>query len=257
MSRKYPLSVSLIARNESKNLQRCLPTLVGWVAEIVVVINDCTDDTEAVARQFGAQVIKQKWMGYGAQKNISLNACTQPWILCLDCDEVPTPELIQSIQTFIDNDGNGADGASFPRLSFFLGRWIRHGDWYPDYAIRLLRRGQGKWVGGQIHEHLEVATRTTRLSGDLLHYSYPDIEAQLYKTITYTNLFVEHKAQTRTYSGLSAIFRAMWRFFRGYVLRLGFLDGYPGFYVAAASAFATFYRYSRLYERGIVKKAQQ
>lgn len=246
---KLPLSISLIARNEAANLPRCLSAVVDWAAEMVVVINDCQDETASLARTWGARVEEHPWVDFTTQKNYSLGLCRQPWVLCLDADEVVSPPLAQAIRNFLRDPGPH-QGACFPRLSFFLGRWIRHGDWYPDYSLRLARREKCVWKGAKIHEHLAVEGPVARLAGDLWHFSYPDMQSCLRKTMTYGEAFAQReyaRGGTRFHPA-EACFRSAWRFLRGYFCKGGFLDGFPGLFIAAMNAYATFYKYAKIYE---------
>ena len=240
---RLPLSLSLIASNEAENLPRCLDAVCGIAQEIVIVHNDCTDRTVTIAQHYGAKVYEHSWKGYCEQKNRSLAYSTQPWVLCLDCDEVPTAPLLKEITEFIKNPQNFT-GASFPRCSRFLGRWIRHGDWYPDRKLRLVKRGSARWVG-QEHEHLTVLGKIKPLQGDLQHYTAENLNHSLQKIITYSDRFVEKNPDRRTHP-LTVIFRAQWRFFRSYFLRMGFLDGYPGYLLAVTCAYEVLIKYSKL-----------
>ena len=138
------------------------------------------------------------------------------------------------------------------RLVWFMGRWINHGDWYPDRKVRLFRRSQGQWQadsGGQVHERLVVDGPCTTLRGDLLHYSFKNIQHYLTKHIQYSDFFLQtQQSQSRRWSLLHNLFRPCWRLFRAYVLKRGFLDGFPGLWIAVATAFFTFDRYSRVFE---------
>jgi hypothetical protein len=142
------------------------------------------------------------------------------------------------------------DGARFPRQVWFIDRWIRHGDWYPDYCLRLVRRGRGRWSGDSfVHEKMVCDGPVATLTGDLNHYSFPSLSSQVSKINPFADLFVRKERQRgRRFSTGAAFFRPLWRFFRAYILRRGFLDGFPGFYIAWANAFAALVRYSRLYE---------
>jgi glycosyltransferase involved in cell wall biosynthesis len=246
---KLPLSLVLIAHNEAANLPRCLDSAAPLASEIVVVVNDCTDDTVAIAQRYGARVIEHPWKGHRDQKNIALGYATQPWVLCLDADEEVSPALAASIREFVRRDDKKFAGAYFARIVFFLGRWIRHGDWYPDWSLRLIRRDQGKWGGSPEHDKMELAGAMAKLSGELYHYSYRDMNHQLLKLPYYSDIFLKRlRDRDARWSALGTIFRAKWRFFRSYFLRLGFLDGYPGFYIASFQFFSTLYRHTRLYE---------
>jgi glycosyltransferase involved in cell wall biosynthesis len=246
-----PLSVSLIAHNEAANLPRCLRSVAGWSAEIVVVINNCTDDTAAIARSFGARVIENPWRDFQTQKNFSLATCTQPWVLALDADEEVSPALRDEIGAFFNRgEQQRFAAADFPRKSWFLGRWITHGDWYPDRCLRLFRREAGRWGGDVAHTHIVIdAGQIARLRADLHHYSYATLPSQLFKISRQSDDFLRAQiARGRGWSLGAALLRPPWRFFRAYILRLGFLDGFPGFYIAVSTAFSALLRYSRLYE---------
>ena len=254
-----PVSVSLIAHNEAANLPRCLRSVASWCAEIVVVINDCTDDTAAIAHSFGARVIENAWQNFQAQKNVSLDACQQPWVLALDADEEVSPALREEIAAFFARgDEQKFASADFPRKSWFLGRWITHGDWYPDRCLRLFRRDAGRWGGGVAHTHLVVDGPMAKMRADLHHYSYATLTSQISKIARQSDDFLQAQLTGhRRWSLTAALFRPAWRFFRAYVLRLGFLDGYAGYYIASSTAFGALLRYSRLYEAENHRDPQQ
>jgi glycosyltransferase involved in cell wall biosynthesis len=246
-----PLSVVIVARNEAGNLPRCLASVRGWVAEMVVVLNDTTDDSRMIAQQYGAVVYETEWRGYRDTKNLGLGKATQPWTLALDADEEVSAALRADIEAFVRRGGHeGFAGARFPRKVWFVDRWITHGDWYPDHCLRLFRRDRARWGGDAfVHEKLEIDGPVATLPGDLHHYSFPTLSSHVTKINPFADLFVEQqKARAGRFSLATAILRPGWRFFRAYVLKLGFLDGYPGFYIAWATAFGALVRYSRLYE---------
>lgn len=251
MNQPLPISVVIVAKNESANLPRCLASVQGWVAETVVALNDTTDASEAVARAAGAIVHHLPWQGFRDTKNAALALASQPWILALDADEEVSPALRADIAAFIGHGmGDACAGARFPRKVWFIDRWITHGDWYPDYSLRLFRRGRARWGGDAfVHEKIECEGLVATLPGDLHHYSFPTLNGHVAKITPFADLFVrQQQARGRRFSLTAAVFRPGWRFFRGYVLRRGFLDGFPGFYIAWATAFGAFVRYSRLYE---------
>lgn len=244
-----PIAVSMTARNEVRNLTRSLGSVRNWVQEIVVVVNDCTDGTEDIARTFGARVIEHPWEGYRDQKRFALSQVTAPWVLALDADEEVSDALREEIQRFFQGDHEHYAGAMFPRKVWFMGRWITHGDWYPDWSLRLFRKGRGQWEGSPEHDKIVLQGECRRLRGDLLHYSNPTLLSHVEKIGVFSDYFLQRQiAQGRCWSAFETVFRPWWRFFRAYVLRRGFLDGYPGYYIAKATAFATLVRYSRLYE---------
>ncbi|MSU22383.1 MAG: glycosyltransferase family 2 protein [Opitutus sp.] len=248
---KLSLSVVIIAKNEALNLPRCLASVQGWVAEVVVALNDTTDDSEALAKKSGATVRHLPWQGYRDTKNAALALATHSWVLSLDADEEVSSALRVSLVGFFARpDREQFAGARFPRKVWFVDRWITHGDWYPDYSLRLLHRDRARWGGDKfVHEKVECTGPVATLSGDLHHYSFPTLASHVAKINPFADLFVQQQqARGRKFSVLAAVFRPCWRFFRAYVLKLGFLDGYSGFYIAHATAFGAFVRYSRLYE---------
>ena len=231
-AKKYPICVIVIARNEAENLKKSLASVADWVADIVVVINDCTDNTGEVARGFGARVFEHSWQGYRDQKNFALNLAEQSWVLNLDADEVVSAQLRQSITTFMESDDPAVTGAVFSRRTWFMGRWIKHGDWYPDRKLRLFRKGSGRFVGKAVHENIEIEGQTANLGGDLLHYSFPSIRHYHQKQLIYAKeVYRQQLRESKTWSGPQAVIRPLWRFLRAYFLRLGFLDGFAGFYI--------------------------
>lgn len=246
------MSLSIVSLNEETNLRRCLQSAADLVSEIVVVDSGSTDQTCEVAREFGARVQHQAWLGHRDQKQVALNLCTQPWVLVMDCDEELSPELRSSLERFFaSGDAERLDGACMNRLTWFLGRWIRHGDWYPDRKLRLFRRDKARAGGEPEHDKFELAPGSTlvHLRGDLLHYSFRDISHYLNKQVQFTEEFLKRERKAgRGFSLFKAVSRPLWRFFRAYVLRLGVLDGFAGLWIAAATAFFAFVRYSRTFE---------
>ncbi len=250
-ARQLPLSVAIIAKIEAHTLPRCLASVQGWAAEIVVVLNDTTDASESVSRAAGAHVHHLPWRGYRDTKNAAIDLSTQPWVLSLDADEEVSEALRQNITTFLSRtDLEAFAGARFPRKVWVIVRWITHGDWYPDYSLRLFHRERGRWGGDAfVHEKVHCKGPVATLRGDLHHYSFPTLSAHVAKINPFADLFVrQQQARSGRFSLVTAIVRPWWRFVRAYILKLGFLDGFPGFYIACATAFGAFVRYSRLYE---------
>jgi len=240
----------MIARNEASRLPRSLGSVAGWVEEIVVVVNDCNDDTVAVAESFGAVVSDHPFVNMRDQNNVVLSLATKPWVLSIDADEVVSEALKQEIINFFEQGkDNSLEGAYFPRKLWFLGKWLRHGDTYPDYVLRLFRRDKARWEGSPEHYRLSLKGRTIKFKEDLLHYSNDSINGHIAKINYFSDAHLNRQLEKgRRFLLVEALFRPLWRFFRAYILRAGFLDGYPGLYLAVASAFTTFVRYSRLYE---------
>jgi len=249
---RLPISVCMISGAEARRIARTLESVAEWTAEIIVVLNeDVSDGTEEIARQHGARVFREPWRGFGPQKQSAAAKATQEWLLGLDADEVVSPELRAELATlFADRQRLERFAAfSFPRLSWYCGRWIRHGDWYPDRSTRLWRRGRGEWEGSQVHEKLRINGPVGKLRGNLHHYSRESIDAHLRKIIPFSDQFLrQHPSQDRTPGVFDLAVRPLWRFGRAYFLRLGFLDGWPGYYIACHTAFSTLVRYAKLRE---------
>jgi glycosyltransferase involved in cell wall biosynthesis len=249
MASNYPLSLVLIASNEEARIERCLKSAAHLAKQVVVVVNDCKDRTEEIAKSFGAEIFEHPWHGYRDQKNIALEYVKQPWVLALDCDEELSIELQGEIKSFFENEGTKIyETACFPRKVKFLGKWITHGEWYPDLSVRLFKKDV-RWTGSPEHDKIEVVGKRKRFKADCYHYSCPSISNQILKFNTFSDYFLNRQLDaSKKWSAFQAIFRAFWRFFRSYVIKLGFLDGYAGFYIASVAGFSTLVRYSRLYE---------
>ncbi|MDR1304199.1 MAG: glycosyltransferase family 2 protein, partial [Verrucomicrobiales bacterium] len=226
MNDKLPVSVVMIARNEERQLPRSLGSVAGWVREIIVVINDCTDNTAAAAGQFGAIVSEHPFKNLREQKQFALDQAGQPWVLGLDADEVVSDELRKELLVFFRQVKADVNGAWLPRRLWFMDKWVRHGDNYPDRVLRLFRREKTTAGGVEEHDRFDVEGRTVFLTHDLLHYSHKSIADHMAKINFFTDFFARRMiAKGHKCSPLSAILHSVWRFFRAYVLRRGFLDG--------------------------------
>ena len=242
----------MIAGAEASRIGRSLESVAGLAREIIVVLNeDVTDGTEEIARKAGAKVFREPWKGHIAQKASAAEKASQTWVLGLDADEVVSPPLQEEIRATLDNEGlnDGIAAFSFPRRSWYCGRWIKHGDWYPDRQTRLWRAGQAVWGGIDPHDRLIVRGRVGKLRGDLHHYSNESIARQIAKISVYHQEYVrQYVARGRSAGCVELVLRPGWRFVRAYFLRLGFLDGWQGFYIAALSSFSTLTRYALVLE---------
>ena len=240
----------MVSAAEASRIGRALESVSGWSSEIVVVLNnDANDGTEEIARKHGAKVWREPWKGFVGQKNSVSDKATQPWLLNLDADECVSEALALEISQTIQNTAAIPAAYEFPRCTYYCGRWIRHGDWYPDRVCRLWQRGRAHWVGQEPHARLQVDGTTGRLGSDLLHYSNESIERQIAKIPPYHKNFVQGFVSEGRHSGLSDLLvRPWWRFMRGYLFRRGFLDGWQGFYIARLSAFSTLTKYAMVRE---------
>jgi glycosyltransferase involved in cell wall biosynthesis len=250
MQKPLPLSVCMISGAEASRINRALESIAGWAGEIIVVLNEQVNDgTQEIALRHGAKVIREPWRGFIAQKNSCADKATLPWLLNLDADEVVPAELAAEIAAVVSAPQSAHAAYEFPRCTFYSGRWIRHGDWYPDRVLRLWRQGAGRWAGEDPHARLEVTGSVGRLRSDLLHFSNESIARQIEKIAPYHSDFVKRRVAIGGAAGwIELVFRPGWRFLRAYFLRRGFLDGWQGFYIAALGSFSTLTRYALLRE---------
>ncbi|MDI6782173.1 MAG: glycosyltransferase family 2 protein [bacterium] len=243
------VSVIIITHNEEKNILACLES-VKWADEIVVVDAFSLDNTKKLAEGFGAKVFQREWPGYGRQKNYALSKASMDWILSLDADERITPELAEEIQEMIQNPA--IDGYQICRKAYFLGKWIRHSGWYPDYCLRLFRKGKAVFAEKPVHEYVELDGRMGRLKGAMLHYTDNDLNHYLAKLQSYTTLAADELvARGKKASIVDLITRPMFIFLKMYILKKGFLDGMHGFILAILSSFYVFVKYAKVWEGDI------
>ncbi|MDB6054777.1 MAG: wcaA [Verrucomicrobiales bacterium] len=252
-TKKLPITACYIAGAEAHRIGKSLESVAGWVSEIVVVLNfEVSDGTDKIVESFGGKVFREPWKNFIAQKNSAAEKANQTWILGLDADEIVSEQLKSEITALFESPENQIQnhGAfQFPRCTYYCERWIRHGDWYPDRVTRLWKRGSAKWIGIDPHASLQVNGTIGRLKADLLHYSNESIDKQITKIIPYSQDFVAHGLETNRRPGPFDLFiRPTWRFLRAYVFRLGFLDGWPGYYIASLTAFSTLTRYIKIKE---------
>lgn len=246
------LSVIIITKNEAHNIGACLDS-VAFADECIVVDSGSTDDTCDIARARGARVLEtDDWPGFGLQKNRALDLATKTWVLSIDADERVTPELASEIRTVIQNDDvpghERLAGYRIARSSNFCGRWIRHSGWWPDYVLRLIQRGSGRFTDSVVHESIALEGQQGTLKGHFLHYPYKDMEALLAKVNQYSTAGAQMMhAKGRTTGIPGIIGHSVWTFIRIYVMRRGFLDGKEGFILAAVGAAGSFFRYSKLF----------
>lgn len=249
------ISVCITAVNEEQNIRRCLES-VRWANEIVVVDSFSKDRTVEICREYTDRVYQHEWMGYIGQKNLIKDLATGPWILFVDADEEISPGLLNEIQAEFDN-GTAADyaGYEFPRLVQYLGRWITHGDWYPDVKLRLFRKDKGECGGQEPHDRTTVHGRVKRLRHPLFHYTYTDISNHLSTLNRFTSISAigKHK-QGRHFWLTDLLFRPVFRFIRCYFIKRGFLDGVPGLIVATFASFGVFVKYAKLWEVYLTEK---
>jgi glycosyltransferase involved in cell wall biosynthesis len=242
------LSVVIITLNEEANLARTLPS-VTWADEIVVLDSGSTDRTREVAESFGAKFFVEPWKGFAAQKNSALAKATGDWILSLDADEEVEPALGQEIREVLATNPSVA-GFSIPRKNFFLGRWMRHGGFYPDPKLRLFRRGAATFEERLVHEDAKLNGSAAKLRHNLLHHAYPTLESYIEHVNRYSSLGAEMAAakSPRGFSLIDIVLRPKLTFLYNYVLRGGFLDGREGLLLHAYHATYVSWKYAKAWE---------
>ena len=241
-----PLALSLvvITRDAGAQIADCLAS-AAFAEETVVVDSGSVDDTVEIARSRGARVIAQAWLGFGAQKNFAVAQARYDWILCLDADEKVSPELAGAIRSALLQPRHAS--YAMRRRNRFLGRWLNHGEGYPDWNVRLFDRRRARWSDDPVHEHVLTDGTVGRLDGDLLHASAELLDAYIAKQNNYTTLQAEALyAHGERASIARLVLSPPLRFIRFYVLRAGFLDGVAGLAHITIGCFNSFCKYAKL-----------
>jgi glycosyltransferase involved in cell wall biosynthesis len=242
------ISVSIICFNEEKKIRRCLES-IKWADEIVVLDSYSTDNTLEICREFTKKIHQHKFDGHIQQKNRAIDLCSNDWVFCIDSDEVVSEELRESILG-IDIQKTEYKGYAVPRMVYYLGKWIKHGGWYPDHKIRFFNRKSGRWGGINPHDTVIVKGKTSRLKGDLLHYSYENVRAHLDQVNKFTDIMaIEYGKIGEKPSIINLTLRPFVKFFKMYFLKLGFLDGKIGFIIAVIASFYVFMKFVKLFEK--------
>ena len=248
------ISFCLITLDEEANLRRCLESLAQLADELVVLDSGSHDATESIAKAYEARWHHQDWLGFVAQKNKVLGLASHDWVFSVDADEELSSQLQDELRQLKSSEPSvECGGYSVPRCVWYEGRWIRHGDWYPDRLVRLFRKSGAAFAGGKVHERLEVSGIVEPLAGELHHYTYRDLADHRARCVKYAHLWAEsqHERGRRPATGMAA-FHALFRWLRGYVFRRGFLDGRRGWQIARLCAWETWlkYRYLQDLNRG-------
>jgi (heptosyl)LPS beta-1,4-glucosyltransferase len=242
------LTVTVITRNEAANIEGALES-VRWADEIVVVDSHSVDETVPLAGRHAARIVTHEWVGYSAQRNYAAEIASHDWILALDADERVPPALAAEIQRIM-REGSILGGYRMPRVSYYLGRWIRGTDWYPDYQLRLYDRRVGRFNGKRVHESVELKYgRPGTLEHDLQHFPYRDISDHVTSIDHYTTLAAEEWfAEGRRTNPLEAAVHPPAAFLRNYVFRRGFRDGTAGFLISILNSYYVFLKILKLWE---------
>jgi len=249
-----PLSVIVITKNESRNIDACLQS-VSFAEDIVVVDAESIDDTVLLARKYTKKVFVKPWQGFASAKQFAVQQTKHSWILWLDADERVMPELADEIQRIISANPRHA-AFTVARRAYFLGRWIRHSGWYPGRVPRVFHKERAEFNDAPVHEGLMIRGSIGELKNDLLHFTDPNIYHYFSKFNKYTTLASEELAKKGKNFKLTDVFiRPWWQFVRMYIIRLGFLDGMQGLLLALFSSAYVFTKYAKLWERNSITKS--
>jgi len=229
-----PLSIVLLTHNSEKHLHEVLAS-AAFADEIVIYDGASTDNTLSIAEEFGARIEAQgAWQGFGAMKQQAVNLARNDWVFVLDSDEVITPALQKEIRKTLESPE--CDGYLVPRLNWFFGKAIRHGGLYPDATIRLFYRPKGRFTSNPVHEKVQIDGKIGTLKEPMKHYAYDSVEEFIAKQNRYSSLGAKSNR-------IKALTNPLWTFFRMYVIKGGFLDGWHGYLIARLYAQYTFWKY--------------
>jgi len=241
---RQPLSVVIIAKNAATQLGACLAS-ASFADEIVLVDSGSSDGTAELAARQGARVLQKEWLGFGRQKQFAVEAARHDWVLCLDADERVSAPLRASILAALA--APAAQAYAMPRCNRFMGRWLRHGEGYPDWSLRLFHRRHARWSDDPVHERVLTDARVARIRGDLLHETAETLAGFLDKQNRYTSMQAEALFQAGKHAGVAQLLLSpALRFAKFYFLRLGFLDGMPGLVHIVIGCCNSFHKYAKL-----------
>ncbi len=244
MVSREAFSAVIITLNAAAQIEACLQS-IAFADEVLVVDCGSTDATLALAQKAGARILHQDWLGYGAQKQFAISQAKNDWVLCLDADERVSTPLRTAIEAALI--APKVRGFEMPRCNRFMGRWLRHGEGYPDRSLRLFHRKHGRWSEDPVHEKVELDGAPGRLQGDLLHESAEDLTRYLEKQNCYTTLQAAVLRQRgKRASVAQMVLSPLLRFVKFYIGRLGFLDGVPGLVHIAIGCHNSFIKYAKL-----------
>jgi glycosyltransferase involved in cell wall biosynthesis len=248
---KLPLTVTLISRNEATRIEAAIRSVLSFADEVIVVDSGSTDQTVQIAERLGAKVHVNAFKGFGEQKNFAQSLAKNNWVLNIDADERVTPELSGELHDFFQSPRiSEINGVYLPRKTWYLNRWVMHGGWYPNHLVRLSKKSESKWTEPALHEALVVNGKTETFRHPLEHYSFPNQRSHIAKNMEYADrVSLGLKRKGKRVSFFDITLRPFWKFIDGYIFKAGFLDGFAGFLIAIHSSYATFLRYTYLYEQ--------
>jgi len=253
MTEKIPVSVYVLTYNNRRTIEGCLKSL-DWAEELVVVDSLSTDGTHEVCQKYTEKVYQRGWTGHRDQYQYAADLTTRDWIMFVDADEEVPLELAEEIRRILDEGAEGFDGFLVYRRTYYLGRWIQYGGWYPDCEIRLYRRNKGRWEG-RLHAKVAVDGKVGSLKNQYLHYTYRDISDQIQTIDKYSRIAAEDLARSgEKFRLFKLLFHPPFRFIKEYFCKSGFRDGLPGLIIMVSTMFYVFMKYAKLWELTISKK---
>ncbi|MDR0993044.1 MAG: glycosyltransferase family 2 protein [Verrucomicrobiota bacterium] len=251
------ISACVTACDEEDKIALCLQSL-QWCDEVIVVDSFSKDKTFEISKQYATHVDQHVWEGYIAQKNYIRSLAQFPWILFVDADEVVSSELRHAIEQEFERGVGETVAYRFPRMVYYLGKWIRHGEWYPDIKLRLFLKDRGHSEGQEPHDRVVVDGPIRTLSAPLYHFTYDDMADHINTLNRFSSISANEKfSRNEPFRWRDLMFRPPWRFFKSYIVKRGFLDGRQGFIIAVMSAFGVFIKYAKLLELWIQKNNTQ
>jgi glycosyltransferase involved in cell wall biosynthesis len=248
---RMKISATVITFNEEENIAAALESL-SWADEIIVVDSESADRTVEIARRYTDKVFVRQWPGYSDQKNFAADQARNDWVFSIDADERVSDELAREIELLALDAGSKVAGFEMPRLTFYLGRWIKHSGWYPDYKLRLYDRKRARWRGEHVHESLAADGEVIRLSGNLLHFTVRDASEHHLRIDRYTSLAAEQSySQGKRASVAALFFTPLATFISSFIVKRGFLDGAQGLAIAFFAAHYAFLKALKLWEKNM------
>jgi len=246
---KPKISAVVVCYNEEDNIERCLKSLL-WADEIVVVDSFSTDRTVELCKKYTKRLYQREWPGFIQQKSYAVSLAQYEWVFSLDSDEVVTEKLRDEILTRLSADKDEVNGYHIKRHSFYLGRWINHGGWYPDYKLRLFKKSEVVCGGENPHDKYFVNGKTARLNGEIEHYTYRNISDQLSTIDGFSEISADglYRKGSR-FTLVRMFFKPPVKFVETYVYKLGFLDGLAGLIISVLTSYYIFVKYAKLWEK--------
>ena len=244
------ISTCIITYNEEDNIERCIRSVLPFSDEVVVVDSLSKDKTVEIAKKYTDRVFLQPFLGHVKQKNLAISKASHLWIFAIDADEFCSKELQEEIKVLKERNFMGMDGFFVKRVSYYLGRWMRRGLWSNDWKLRLFRKDKGRWGGKDPHDRVVLKGKTGKLKGELLHRVYRNLSHHIDVINRYTSTISEGKGRPSKLSLiLNLTLYPLLFFIKGYILKMGFLEGIPGLIQAVNGSFYAFTKYAKLYER--------